>query len=675
MLNRSYSLKSIVFALAFELVIGLFLFPRVVHSMDNDLWLVNPIYTAPALLTFCDGVSEIPAKECNALVALYNSTNGANWTDNTNWLSTTTPCTWHFVACGAGHVLHLYLNNNNLSGTIPIELGDLTNLQELFLGGNTLTGGIPAQLGKLLSLQYLDLGHNGLTGGIPIQLGDLINLQTLELGANDLSGVIPPHLGDLSNLQALLLYGNQLTNPIPLELGKLSNLQTLHLLDNQLTGSIPAQLGDLTNLKYLELGFNHLNGNIPPQLGKLNNLQQLIMDHNQLSGKIPPELGDLSSLTNLDLGGGNQLSGDIPSDLLKLANLLTLSIEFNMLTASDPNLLNWLNSKQPNWASSQTVPPLGLQITVQPNGIQFNWTPIAYTSNSGYYEVDYGSNSNGPFNQLGCITADKFASSCTVNNLAPKTVYYFAIRTFTAAHDLQQNALLSDFSVPILATTRPSNDDFANASLINTGFSNFSDIENIAFASLETGDPTATCGGTSTFRTVWYKYMSLATNVLSLNTTDANYDTVLSVWTGKGLGTLSQVGCNDNNAVLSTSALTVNTTPGTTYYIRVSSHNDIHITLKFNAVAVSSTGTSPLRNYFVTTTPTLSWNQVTTATSYTVQVSTSNTFTNVSYSSVVPANIFSVTTDPLADGVYYWHVSANNGATWSTVESFTINTH
>jgi len=40
----------------------------------------------------CSSVAEIPQIECEALVALYNSTNGPGWTANTDWLHTTTPC-------------------------------------------------------------------------------------------------------------------------------------------------------------------------------------------------------------------------------------------------------------------------------------------------------------------------------------------------------------------------------------------------------------------------------------------------------------------------------------------------------------------------------------------------------------------------------------------------------
>ena len=78
-------------------------------------------------------------------------------------------------------------------------------------------------------LESLDLSFNQLTGSIPAALGDLSNLHTLDLAGNQLTGPIPAALGDLSNLHTLDLAGNQLTGPIPAWLGDLGNLQTLDL--------------------------------------------------------------------------------------------------------------------------------------------------------------------------------------------------------------------------------------------------------------------------------------------------------------------------------------------------------------------------------------------------------------------------------------------------------------
>ena len=280
----------------------------------------------------------IPQAEYEALVALYNSTNGANWSNNSGWLDTNTPCNWYGVTCSAGHVTELSLVYNQLNGSIPPELGNLANLTQLHLYYNQLSGNIPPELGSLANLQSLYLGHNQLSGSIPPELGNLANLQGLYLYENQLSGSIPPELGNLADLRSLELYDNQLSGSIPAELGNLANLLDLWLHTNQLSGSIPPELGNLTNLQELYLGINQLTGSIPPELGNLTNLQDLYLVTNQLTGSIPTWLGNLANLRMLWLGG-NPLSGSIPSELGNLANLRSLLLSGNQLSGSIPSEL------------------------------------------------------------------------------------------------------------------------------------------------------------------------------------------------------------------------------------------------------------------------------------------------------------------------------------------------
>ena len=111
-------------------------------------------------------------------------------------------------------------------------------------------------MGSLSKLQ-LDLLHNNLTGSIPTALGNLSELRHLDLMGNDLTGSIPNRLGNLSKLTKLLLGTNSLSGTIPPGISGLSNLSMLRLDYNSLTGSIPASLVDIGHLFYLGLSDNN----------------------------------------------------------------------------------------------------------------------------------------------------------------------------------------------------------------------------------------------------------------------------------------------------------------------------------------------------------------------------------------------------------------------------------
>ncbi len=280
----------------------------------------------------------------DALIALYNATDGANWTNKTNWNTAAALDTWYGVSAdAAGRVDTLSLVNNSLTGTIPAELGDLDSLKWLHLHTNSLSGSIPAELGDLTNLWNLDLRGNSLSGTIPAELGDLAKLKYLSLDRNSLTGSIPAELGDLTKLKYLSLSGNFLSGSIPAELGALTNLENLWLISNDLTGSIPAELGNLTNLQILNLGYNDLTGSIPAELGDLTNLEDLRLGSTPLSGSIPAELGNLAKLKNLTLDR-NSLTGSIPAALGNLTNLKLLDLFNNSLTGSIPAALGNLTN-------------------------------------------------------------------------------------------------------------------------------------------------------------------------------------------------------------------------------------------------------------------------------------------------------------------------------------------
>ncbi len=439
----------------------------------------------------------IPAAERQALIDLYNSTNGDVWTNKTGWKTPPlhtdgfalpgTENTWFGITADTGNttVTRISMGKNNLVGTLPVSLGNLNHLQDITLHSNQLSGSIPVEFGNLSALQELLLWGNNLVGGIPTELGALGNLRRIWLYDNQLSGSIPVSLGSLSNLYSLCLERNQLSGSIPAQLGNLSQLLALYLDSNQLTGSIPAELGNLGSLLYLSLPSNQLTGSIPTELGNLSNLTTLSLFLNQLTGNIPESLGLLNKLVFVDLGGNklsgsipveignlinlqelylysNQLSGSFPTSLTNLTKLISAHTDFgyNALHASDPALITFLNSKDADWAATQTIAPTNVTaVSGSSTSVNVSWTPIPYTGDMGGYRVFVSTTLGGPYDFF-AQTTTKLSSSQLVTGLTPGTPYYFVVQSRTDAHTFDpspqnnnQNILDSENSSEATATT------------------------------------------------------------------------------------------------------------------------------------------------------------------------------------------------------------------------------
>ena len=188
---------------------------------------MRPIYLILALLILILPFTinaAVPQAERDALVALYDSTDGDHWTNHSNWL-VGDPCdnSWYGIVCGTNKIVEIRLSYNRLTGSIPAQLANLSNLETLDLESNHyLAGNIPPELGNLNNLQKLYLSDTQLTGSIPTELGSLVNLKELYLEWTNLGGSIPSQFGNLVSLEIFSAYYSQLTGSIPPQLGNLS---------------------------------------------------------------------------------------------------------------------------------------------------------------------------------------------------------------------------------------------------------------------------------------------------------------------------------------------------------------------------------------------------------------------------------------------------------------------
>lgn len=351
------------------------------------------------------------ADEYQALVDLYNATDGANWTDNTNWLNGTTNAdfgTWYGITVVNGDVIGINLSLNNLVGTLPSGLMNLEQLITLDLSQNSISGSIPSQIGGIPNLEHLILRNNSLSGSIPETIYDLSALKVLKLQNNiNLTGVLPSNIDDLVSLVELDLSWTQLSGSIPTSIGNLVNLERLVIQDANLNGSIPSELGNLTRLSTLSLTLNELTGTVPSGIWTLPNLTSLFLHNNQLSGtifSITTGTGALSNLETVSLEN-NQFNGELSSSVSEFSKLKYLKITRNNINGLadmkvHPNLANLdlivdintldFGDLEPNFTGTATHPFKSL-----------NYSPQAEIGEEQIISVNLGDNLDIPFTTPG----------------------------------------------------------------------------------------------------------------------------------------------------------------------------------------------------------------------------------------------------------------------------------
>ncbi|XVE53105.1 hypothetical protein DITRI_Ditri02bG0177700 [Diplodiscus trichospermus] len=294
---------------------------------------------------------------------------------------------------------------NNLSGSIPSKVWKLPNIYDFIMWGNNLSGEIPKNIcfGNV-NLEKLMLNNNFLSGKIPVSITNCANLSWLSLSFNQLTGTIPPAIWNLQKLSILQLSSNSFSRNIQTaELGSLRNLLWLDLSSNHFTGHIPSNLSNQTRLDptfsykggylflrdkgrsdcrmrnglifsegiseerlaesfvssscssiiiynwpnhlfhrsngtcvFLDLSFNHLYGTIPDILGFMSDMHVLDLAHNRLTETFPNTLGSLTEVCLLNLSY-NSLQGMLPGSLGQITFLTDLDVSNNNLTGPIPS--------------------------------------------------------------------------------------------------------------------------------------------------------------------------------------------------------------------------------------------------------------------------------------------------------------------------------------------------
>jgi len=217
--------------------------------------------------------------------------------------------------------LNLFMNS--FSGSIPPGLFELPALKLLFLADNDLTGTL-SNFGST-DLDTLDVSRNDLSGTFPESLSELTNLHSLNVADNRFSGTIPALLGSLENLNMLELSYNKFTGTIPTELVLLRKLETLRLQFNGISGTLKTEFGRMNKLLDLNFKSNSITGSVPSEMANMRSLQILSLIANYLTGNVPREFASMSNLQVLELDN-NYLEGTVPTEVCQLTNDGTLFI-------------------------------------------------------------------------------------------------------------------------------------------------------------------------------------------------------------------------------------------------------------------------------------------------------------------------------------------------------------
>ncbi len=216
-------------------------------------------------------IEDIDRLQREALIALYNSTDGDHWVNNTNWCSDKPINEWYGVETFSPYneVGKLDLSYNNLNGTLPSEIGNLTHLHWLYLSGNPKLGGaIPKEIGLLDKLYWINFNFDNFSGPIPSEIGLLKDLKAFEANGNKLSGAIPKEVKQLGNIGIIDLSFNKLTGPLPeFSLNHTDGLD-VSLDGNMITGTIPESYGSLSTARF-RLCYNYLSGDVPESFQQL----------------------------------------------------------------------------------------------------------------------------------------------------------------------------------------------------------------------------------------------------------------------------------------------------------------------------------------------------------------------------------------------------------------------
>ena len=257
-----------------------------------------------------------------------------NVPDSLGW-SDPDPCKWNHVVCSdEKRVTRIQIGRQNLQGTLPSNLQNLTQLERLELQYNNISGNLPS-LNGLSSLQVILLSDNKFTSVPSDFFAGLSSLQSVEIDNNPFSNwVIPESIQNASGLQNFSANSANISGSIPSFFGPdaFPALTILRLAFNDLEGELPASFSG-SQVQSLWLNGQKLSGSIYV-IQNMTLLREVWLQSNGFSGPLPGFSGlkDLESLNLRD----NSFTGPVPESLVNLESLKVVNLSNNLLQGPMP---------------------------------------------------------------------------------------------------------------------------------------------------------------------------------------------------------------------------------------------------------------------------------------------------------------------------------------------------
>ncbi|XP_020591899.1 MDIS1-interacting receptor like kinase 2-like [Phalaenopsis equestris] len=264
------------------------------------------------------------------------------------------------LKCKEYKLTNLDISNNQLCGSMPEWVGNMTNLSWLYLRNNQFNGLIPQSLGQLTNLVFLDLHSNNLHGSLSeIHFANLSQLKSINLSGNQLNfNMVSPNWTPPFQINFLDLSSCPIGPQFPLWLQNQKLLSFLDLSNCGISDIIPSWFWNISSqIEYLNMSQNAIRGELPMSLNIA--LEATIdLNSNQLEGRLPRPMnfvqsvsfsnnkftsgielylnGNMSLLEVLDLSQ-NHLSSEIPNSICQMPSIILLDLSHNNLSEEIPN--------------------------------------------------------------------------------------------------------------------------------------------------------------------------------------------------------------------------------------------------------------------------------------------------------------------------------------------------